>query len=90
MKMKRFILLFGSAVMAQFVATGCMAGTQATATADEQKAYETRHAELPKNFSMKPGKYGAFVGESKAISIGGIKPPSKPAEADTASKGAGN
>ena len=66
-----------SVFIVQSCVTGCM-GTEATATADEQKAYETRHAEMPKNFSTKPGKYGAFIGEAKSISIGGLKPPAKP------------
>ena len=77
MNQRRIALLFGSLLVIQVASYGCM-NADATATADEEKAYKTRHAEMPKNFSTKPGKYGAFVGEAKSISIGTSKAPPKP------------
>ena len=61
------------------VAAGVMAGcsdSSASASADEEKAFKTRKAELPANFSTKPKDGVAFVGESKSIQIGGNAAPS--------------
>jgi hypothetical protein len=61
-------------LVAQVVSTGCN-NSDATASAEEEANFKTHKAPIPANFNTKPGKYGAFVGESHAIQIGGTKGP---------------
>ena len=87
---QKLALIAVAGMIAIGVVAGCSAGGDATASADEEKAFKTRKAELPANFSTAPKNGVSFVGESKSTPIGTAAQPTEMPKAGAGGTGGGS